>query len=94
MSLKYYQVQLSFICSSSCLNRYQIENAFYKSQNLFLNEFIHLASVDSPLDIEKSPEIEAVRLKIWNEVTKGIPGSSRSAPAATTTYEAVMEITI
>jgi hypothetical protein len=64
------------------------------SGTLSLNEFIHLASVDSPLDIEKSPEIEAVRLKIWNEVTKGIPGSSRSAPAATTTYEAVMEITI
>ena len=64
------------------------------SGTLSLNEFIHLANVGSPLDMEKSPEIEAARLKIWNEVTKGIPGSSRSAPAATTTYVAVMEITI
>ena len=64
------------------------------SGTLSLNEFIHLADVDSPLNIEESPGMEAVRLKIWNEATKGIPGSSRSAPHPPAATVAVMEITI
>lgn len=66
-----FQINLSSTMIQTLLHAVDDDN----SGTLSLNEFIHLADVDFPLDSVQSVDVDKARLKLWKRITGSVPGS-------------------